>query len=182
MYLENSILEKNELRQGDIIGNIHLLGVLNIDSILYQTNKDGAPTGWQIPAQQKFGPVAILSHSCEISLENKLKITSIILAPIRDVNSASEKSKVKQLIETNKIVLGTPASFLKYFYLEPTDKLPFQEGSVVDFSKCFSVKNDNYETILKNKIIQLNSETTNDFSLKMALYYHRNNMPIATPA
>ena len=72
-------------------------------------------------------------------------MTSIILAPIRDLNSASPEEKVKELIDSNFIDEKSEYSYLKYFYLEPHDSMPYKNGGIVDLAKCFSVRKNSYE-------------------------------------
>jgi hypothetical protein len=115
----------------------------------------------------------VLSHSCEISLENKTKLTSIILSPIRDINSATSADKIEELKRTNLIDLSSDRSYLKYFYLEPNDKLQYKTGGVTDFSKCFSVRKNSYDFLVKKKILQIKPEIRNKMSLKLALYFNR---------
>jgi hypothetical protein len=130
--------------------------------------------GWAIPLSPKFGDAIVLSHSCEIAPENRTKITSVILAPLRDLNTATSDDRVKELIDTNLIDRTKPqASFLKYFYLPPNSNLKYTEGSIADFSKCFSVRKQSYDLLAKNKIAQLSRDSVSSLSLKLALYFHR---------
>ena len=100
-------------------------------------------------------------------------MTSIVLAPIRDVNSATSPDKVEELIETNFISDTTEQTYLKYFYIEPHDELAFPKGGVVDFSKCFSIRKQSYGDLLKSKTIQLELPVVSHLSRKLALYFHR---------
>ena len=174
MYRPVEEFETGALRQGDLIGDVHILGAINPGGIQYIGGaKAENSTGWFINNPPFCGEAVILSHSCEIAPENQIKITGIILAPIRDVESATEAEKVQELIDSNLIEETTQASYLKYFYLEPHEKLPHRRGSVVDFSKCFSVRKNYYESLLKRKKLQLQLNIAQSLALKLALYFHR---------
>ncbi len=176
MFLSEETIEKDSLRQGDIITNIHLLGAINLNNIHY-SSPAGNPhelASWNVPNKPNIGDTMVVSHSCEIALENKLKVTSIILAPLRDIHKASAKDKIEELISSNFIDKKSPsASYLKYFYINPNPALDYTEGAVVDFSKIFSVRNKAYERLLENKVAQLTGDASSSMSLKLALYFHR---------
>jgi hypothetical protein len=122
----------------------------------------------------------VLSHSCEIARDNAIKVTSIILAPVRDVSGATPREKLRELIESNFIDRAQPESrYLKYYYLEPHHKLPFQDGAIVDFSKCFSVRKNSYDFLLARKAVQLLDEARDSMALKLSLYFHRQQAPNA---
>ena len=167
------------LYQGDIIKDIHILGAINLHSILYSTRDYTSIekiTSWHIPNEPTIGHVIVLSHSCEISLENVVKVTGIILAPLRDLNKATSKDKIRELISSNLIDQSQPSgSFLKYFYLEPNGNIPHDNGSVADFSKCFSVRKQSIDRLVQKKILQVKEEIRASMSLKLALYFHRTN-------
>lgn len=172
-YIEDETFESNSLKQGDILSNIHLLGAIHFGIIQYLTTPADDKKGWFITKAPEFADAMVLSHSCEISLENKTKLTSVILSPIRDINSATSNEKVEELKRTNLIDSTNDRSYLKYFYIEPNDKLQYKAGGVVDFSKCFSVRKNSYDFLLKNKILQIKPEIRNKMSLKLSLYFHR---------
>lgn len=176
MYLKNHAIDRNTLRQGDIVSHIHLLGAINVTGINYSSTagKPDDKTSWMVPAPPKYGDAMVLSHSCEVALENTVKVTSIILAPLRDINTATDKSRIDELIKSNMIDQSNPsASFLKYFYLPPNQSFEFKNGAIVDFSKCFSVRNKSYTYLVENKIAQLTDDGAQSMSLKLALYFHR---------
>jgi hypothetical protein len=177
MYLDDEDTERHTLRQGDILLDIHVLGAITLSQIAYSFDINKKPIGWGVPFQPTFGPVAILSHSCEIAPENKEKVTSIIVAPLRDLSYATKPDKVELLKSSNLIAEGIEASFLKYFYLEPHPVLPFPQGAIVDFSKCFSFRNKDYGFLLDHKRLQLKPQIAEMLALKLALYFHRRQHP-----
>ncbi len=175
VYLDESEIEYQNLRQGDILSNIHAVAAINLNSILYsktQGSEEIAPS-WIVPSEPRFEFVMVLSHSCEIDKANDVKLTSIILSPIRDIDKATETDRVEELKNSNYLTEEGRPSYLKYFYLEPHEKMPFDNGAVVDYSKCFSVRKQSYDLLLSHKILQLQSEVTDKMSLKLAIYFHR---------
>lgn len=181
MFVDETGFEAGTLRQGDIIADIHLLGALNPGGIKFITDQSDNKTGWSVENKPEFGDAMILSHSCEIAQENGVKVTSIILAPIRDINSATEPGKRQELIDTNLIEPGaTTASFLKYFYLVPNEKLTFANGAIVDFSKCFSFRKNYYEKLVEKKKLQLTNEIRIKMSLKLAAFFYRTSPVLAS--
>jgi len=174
MFLDEENIERDALKQGDIISQVHLLGAINLRSITYHTpSGESEYCGWSIPQKPKLGDAMVLSHSCEISLENKTKVTSIILAPLRDIHKATSPEFIQRLIETNMIDATSQESFFKYFYVAPNPKLEFTDGVVVDFSKCFSVRKQSYDALLNKKIAQLSQDAAYAMALKLALFFHR---------
>jgi hypothetical protein len=173
MYLEKQSSEIHVLRQGDILENVHILGAINLQGINYEIDTTGDKISFRIPSKPNFGYVIVLSHSCEIDPSNLTKLTSIILAPLRDVNKATSTEKMDELIISNLVDDSSTMSYLKYFYLEPTEFLPFPNGAIVDFSKCFSVRNKCYDVLLSKKILQMGKDFSNKMALKFALYIYR---------
>lgn len=173
MYLSEESCETGDLRQGDILSNIPLLGVINLKTIQFQTDAEKKIWGWTVPRIPEFEHVVVLSHSCEIDKINDIKLTSIILSPIRDIHKATSPEKIDELKKSNIIEKDVGASYLKYFYIEPHEKMPFEDGAIVDFSKCFSVKNKSYDELLQNKILQLRPEVAEKMAFKLGLYFYR---------
>ncbi len=173
MYVDSNNFEKQVLRQGDIVRNVKVLGALNPYGISVHLNDNNEPTGWSSTQILKFADVIVMSHSCEIEPKNKIKLTSIILAPLRNIDGATSPEKKQDLIDSNYLKPGTEASFLKYFYLIPNPELEHQNGAIVDFSKCFSVRNKCYRNLVENKIMQLDIEAASAMALKFGVYFHR---------
>lgn len=173
MYLQDDKIEKDVLRQGDIIIGTQIIGALNLKEITYITNNEGERLSWAVPVEPKFQEAIVLSHSCEIDLANEIKVTSIILSPLRDVNKATEPQYIEEVKRTNIITSDSTESFLKYFYLPPHPSIPYSDGCIVDFSKCYSVRNKSYDLLLQNKKAQLEESYSDKLALKLALYFYR---------
>lgn len=174
MY-EEGAFEANVLRQGDVIRDIDLLGAIHLGSITHNvTSVGGEPKSFTVEKKPQKGFAMVLSHCCEIDPANDVKLTSVILAPIRDVSTATASDKLDALIGSNDIeASGTESSFLKYFYVVPHDELPMTNGGVVDFSKCFSLRKKSYKTLVDQKILQLRVEDRRAMALKLGLFFSR---------
>ncbi len=173
MFLPNSEVESGVLRQGDIVSNIHAFGAVNLGAVNYIVSQEGQQVGYSFFSPPDFVDVMVVSHSCEIDTRNTVKVTSVILAPLRDVNKATRPEKVNELIQSNFVSGGSNYSYLKYFYVERHDKLQYPSGAVVDFSKLFSVRKQSVDLLVANKVAQLNEHAISEMSLKLALYFHR---------
>ena len=173
MYMNSNEIERDVLRQGDIISNTQMLGAINLRGITFLNNNKNEKVGWQCNSKPIFGYAMVLSHSCEIAPENNVKLTSIILAPIRDIDKATDPSKIEDLKKSNILTHETKYSFLKYFFLEPTPKIDFSNGSIVDFSKIYSLRKESYDDVLSKKILQLRDTVVENISLKLAVYFYR---------
>lgn len=177
MFLEQASIEKDVLRQGDIIANTHILGAMNLNAITYLVDSSSSQRiGWQVSSKPPFAPAIVLSHSCELDRKgNGIKVTSIVLAPLRDLDGATAPEKISELKESNIITEQSTYSYLKYFYLEYNPLLPqYSQGCVVDFSKIYSVRKQSYDKLLEGKIIQLRPNFADYLATKLALYYYRN--------
>jgi hypothetical protein len=166
-------IESDVLRQGDIIKNTQILGAINLRNITFINNYKNEIEGWQYKVKPVFGYAIVLSHSCELDPSNGIKLTSIILAPLRDVDTATDKSKIKELMDSNLLTSDKKYSYLKYFFLDPHPKVKFSNGCVVDFSKIYSLKKESYNSILENKILQLEGSTVENIMLKYSAYFYR---------
>lgn len=179
MFLSREESDFTSLRQGDILKDIVLLGAINRNNVLY-VSQPGSESNdfWMYKEKPENGYVMVLSHCCELDRRNGMKVTSIIVAPLRDINKASRPEKVQEIIDTNIIDKEHPSkSFLKYFFLNPYPPIQYTEGCVVDFSKIFSFKNSSYDYLLENKILQLNNEYRDHMSFKLGLFFYRANIP-----
>lgn len=182
VYLPDTDIETDVLRQGDLISKIHVLGAINLNAISYiaTDSNPNEKNGWMMQSRPVYGDSMVLSHSCEIAAENGIKLTSIILAPVRDIHTATERDRIQALIESNIIDPNDPKpSFLKYFYIPPNPKLEHNEGAIVDFSKCFSVRKQSYPLLVGHKVGQLTEGARNSMALKLAMYFYRQNNPQA---
>lgn len=176
MFASPAQFDPSTLLQGDILVDVQILGAMNYGSIHHHTpvTGTGAPGGWTVAAKPAVGDAIVLSHSCEVARENAVKVTSIILAPLRDVNSATQADRLQELIDSNLIDVTNPQmTYLKYFYIEPAAQLSYARGCVADYSKCFSVRKNSYDYLLGKKRLQLLDGTRSSLSLKLALYFHR---------
>jgi hypothetical protein len=176
VFVDDGEVEKTTLRQGDVATDIHWVGTVCFKQITIPSGvvDDEKPKRWSVSNELERGPVAIISHCCELDRTNGVKLTSIILAPIRDVAKATSPNKIQELIDSNIISRsGMTYSYLKYFYVPPTPKLPFDRGGVIDISKIFSVRKTSYDVVLDRKILQMTELGRDAFALKVGLYFYR---------
>ncbi len=156
-----------ELRQGDILKDIPIVSAVDLN----RYNEIGA-VSWAVAAKPERGACMVLSHSCEIDLRNKVKVTSLILAPIRDCRVVS-RDKLDLLKNSNDLKDGATHTFLKYFYLERHPGIPIDGESVVDFSKLFSLRKNAVESLSKTKVAQLTTDAVTQMARKLAAYFYR---------
>ena len=178
MNIFSDKMEREVLRQGDIILNTQIMGAINLNGIIYQVNQQNEKIAWSLNQKPIFGPAIVLSHSCEIDTHNGIKLTSILLAPLRDINTATSKDKVQELIESNIVSDESEYSYIKYFYLPNHSLLPYTDGCIVDFSKCYSVKKQSYEGLVNNKVIQLDDEYAKHMAFKLSIYFYRDSCEV----
>ena len=175
-FVDAGEVDRTSLRQGDIINDVHLVGAICYRDVFAPASVVAETTmkQWTVSAKLENGPVVVLSHCCEIAKENGVKLTSIILAPLRDVSTAAHPDKVAELIESNELKENGPAfSYLKYFYLPSSSALNFPRGCVADFSKLFSIRKSSYEFLLGKKILQMTDAAREALALKLAVYFYR---------
>ena len=177
MYLSDRKTETEVLRQGDIVGEIQLLGALNPANIkhIVDGGENSTYRSWIFDARPIFGFAMVLSHSCEVDSNNDEKVTSCILAPVRDINNATRPDKIKDLMNSNIVdQAGLQGSYLKYFCIDSHKKLNgFSSGGVVDFSKCFSVRRNYIPALTERKVLQLKPTVADQMALKLSLYFYR---------
>ncbi len=176
MFVPDSEIETNALRQGDVLRDIYLFGAINLKNVNAESNVLTGPTmSLNYRSTAGTGAGIVLSHSCELDPENSDKVTSILLAPLRDVNSATRPDKIEQLKNSNVIPEegNAPPSFLKYFYLDPLPTISFQSGCIVDFSKIFSLHKSSMEFLRERKVAQMRPEMAGALTRKLALFFYR---------
>ena len=173
MFLPDSEVETGVLRQGDIVSSIHAFGAVNLGAVNCTVIQEGHKVGYSFANPPDFVDVMVVSHTCEIDTNNRVKVTSVILAPLRDVNKATRPEKIRELIQSNFVSAGSNYSYLKYFYVESHGRLQYAAGAVADFSKLFSVRKQSVDLLVSNKVAQLNEHAVYEMSLKLALYFHR---------
>lgn len=175
-FKDEAGFEAGVLRQGDVVSDVLVCGAVSLKNVgnVHGQGNEKPPTGWTVNQPPKMQQAMVLSHSCEIAPENKVKLTSVILAPLRDVQNATNKDKVAELIESNLIDPEDPhATFLKYFYIPPHPSLQYPGGAVCDFAKLFSVHKSAYDSLVEGKAIQLSDAAADAMALKLAMYFHR---------
>jgi len=168
MFVGPEQVPAGQLVQGDIVADVPLFGCLD-----EQKTHRGGETAWMYEGRLQRGYCAVLSHSCEIAPENGMKVTSCILAPLRRADKTTTPEQFEILKNSNVVTPGA-AYHLKYFYLPPHPSIPgFEAGSVIDFSKLFSLHKSMVEALASRRVAQMNSETALSMARKLAAYFYR---------
>ncbi len=174
-------LDKSSLYQGDVIRNVPAFGAINLKNCMLHSSLlggdspgDSGAIDVTITKSIRRCDVVVLSHSCEIAQENGEKVTSIIVAPLRDLSTATKPDKIQELIDSNDVdpASGKGFSYLKYYHLICKD-CQFPAGAIVDFNKVFSFHKSVHVELLKNKSAQMTEAARNKFALKLAVYFYR---------
>jgi hypothetical protein len=173
-FLPEDDVERGSLRQGDVLADVQRTGALTLHEVEFSHRPGADPTSWTVKVKPDIGPAMVLSHSCELDRANGVKVTAIVLAPVRDVDSATSPENIQKLIQTNFLDPDAPAAtFLKYFFFPEIPSLPFKGGSVADFSKLFSARKASYDYLLQRKVAQLTPRAAAQMALKLSAYFFR---------
>lgn len=166
MFLTDAEANFGKLLQGDVVKDVPLVATLALDRV-----QAIGPTAWAYAGALKSGNCVVLSHSCEIAIENGEKVTSCILAPIRKADGATTP-ELFEVLRRNEVKEGE-SNFIKYFYIPTHDKLDYPNGTLVDLSKLFSVRKTSIDQLIGNKILEMSTESRILFGKKLALYFYR---------
>ncbi|MCW5547692.1 MAG: hypothetical protein KIT44_01890 [Opitutaceae bacterium] len=166
MFLTDAEANFGRLLQGDVIKDVPLVSTLALDRV-----QAVGQSAWAYNGSLKTGYCAVLSHSCEIAIENGEKVTSCILAPIRKADGATTP-ELFEILRRNEVKEGQ-SNFIKYFYIPMHEKLDYPRGSLVDLSKLFSVRKTSIEQLINGKILEMTDDNRVLFARKLALYFYR---------
>jgi hypothetical protein len=192
VYLSSGDVEKNCLRQGDILDAVPFPIIEADAAILGKIDDDGIvvphPRIVTIPrehrAQQdcftmqiktRLSPVAVISHCCELELRSgKCLLPMITVARIVPVKpSIIGNAQKLASLRGNKDPRKRPdPGYLDYFHLESHESLGGIE-TLVDFSQISSIPGSEYSALLKRKVLQLADRERVKFKIKLAAYIGR---------
>jgi len=193
MYASAAETDRSCLRQGDILDAV-LFPIFGQDTAVLGTiDRDGAievphPRIKTIPREHRnqtdcftlqlkarLAPGAVLAHCCELELRNgRCLLPAIPIARLISVKPTiiGDASKIASL-RANKDPRNTiDPGYLDYFYL-PSHELIGGIEKVVDFSQISSVPGDEYQQVLKRKVMQLEDRERVKFKIKLAAYLGR---------
>ncbi len=192
MYVSSGNLEKNCLRQGDILDAVPF-PIIDVEAAVLG-RIDAA--GMQIPhpkivtiprehrAQQdcftmqvktRLSRGAVLSHCCELELRNgKCLLPMIAFARITPVKASTiaDAQKLASLRGNKDPRNPQDSGYLDYFYLEAHESLGGIEN-VVDFSQVSSIPGSEYSSLVSRKLLQLLDRERVKFKIKLAAYLGR---------
>ena len=166
MFVPDVEADFNALLQGDVVADVPVVATLELDKISLI-----GPQAWAHAAPLKNMHCVVLSHSCEIAPENGEKVTSCILAPLRKADGATTP-ELTSVLQQNALGPGTK-TFFKYFYIPPIEKLPNANGSVVDFSKLFSLRKTAIGVLTERKILEMTQDGRRLLGRKLGAYFFR---------
>jgi hypothetical protein len=193
VYVSTGDLDKNCLRQGDILDAVPF-PIIDVDVAVL--GKIDAEAGMQIPhpkivtiprehrAQQdcftmqvktRLAPGAVISHCCELELRNgKCLLPMIALARIVPMKASiiGHAQKLASLRGNKDPRDPHDHGYLDYFYLAEDQSLGGIE-SVVDFSQVSSIPGSEYSSLLSRKVLQLLDRDRVKFKIKLAAYVGR---------
>ena len=193
MYVSSSELDRNCLRQGDILDAIPF-PIVDVDAAVL--GRIDVSTDIQIPhpkivtiprehrAQQdcftmqvkaRLSPGSVLSHCCELELRNgKCLLPMITVARITPVKASTvaHAEKFASLRGNKDPRNPQDAGYLDYFYLQAHESFGAIE-SVVDFSQVSSIPGSEYSGLINRKVLQLLDRERVKFKIKLAAYLGR---------
>lgn len=194
MFLQDADMERDRLRQGDILARIPfplletekltVLGQIQpggadlpypvINTRLHRHREDPHFFWGQLPLRMSL--CAVLSNCCEVEPRHgKLLQPAFVVArliPIKD--SILNDSEKLESLRANRDPRGaTPnRGYMDYFYIQACPRLDNKEW-MVDFSQVFSIPNTNFPQILNQKILQMEPLHRVRFKIKAAVYFGR---------
>jgi len=193
VYAPDSQVDRNSLRQGDILTPVPF-PVIDAETVVL--GKIDGQTRIEIPhpkivalprehrgqndcvtmqIKARLAPCAVISHCCELELRNgKCLLPTISVARIVAVKESIGKDREKaSSLKANKDprIHGDPG-YLDYFYLEPTASIGGVE-CVVDFAQIAPVPGTEYQNLLQRKVLQLVDRERVKFKIKLAAFLGR---------
>lgn len=198
MYVSDP--DMSHLRQGDVISNLCLPRFkTSRASFLHQINIDGS-LSFQNRAvvDTNMSMSIVLSQCCEFNPDKRKSFSLISLLPIKlllkrkseiwGINLAElvplarspfrgrkgrESDQIARLRAANMIDTNARQNEALNAFLFEADGVILQEPYVADFSRVTSLSMKDFDLILKNKVLQLDSENRRLFQMKLAYFYAR---------
>ncbi|HEY9708247.1 MAG TPA: hypothetical protein V6D48_08590, partial [Oculatellaceae cyanobacterium] len=180
------VLNKAELRQGDIIeglyyplincGTLRILGEAtnqplsqneDLSLTAISEKKEGVTfLTAQVKVLRSF--VVVLSQCCDLALRNdKLEAPAFVIAPLFEV-PYQIKTKSERL---SKLQENSLENFVNLFYIPQNEPLP--QDYVVDFGRLTSLPRAEFNFTLSKKVLQMTDEARVLFKLKLASHFGR---------
>lgn len=158
------------LRQGDIIKNVPYIKPVSPHALAVRPLPQKPKEPLSIVIETAYTSAVVLSYCCELSETNSPgKISSIILAPLREIIEVINNTQLDALKQGNKLAADTK-TFAKLFYMEPGANVI---ESVADFSHIYTLSRGYLQTLKQNKIAQMDDTTRSLLSEKISYYFLR---------
>ena len=192
MFVEDTGMERDCLRQGDIlaripfplleIGKLRVLGKINSEaserpypdiSAALSAHRDD-PNYFTAQTLMRLSFGAVVSHCCELEPRNgKLLLPAFTLARLIPVKQGimADREKLASLRD-NQDPRGPTPGFIDYFYIAPHERIDNKEW-MVDFSQIASLPKSEFPAILQHKVLQMDGRTRVKFKIKIATYLGR---------
>lgn len=192
MFVDDGEMQRECLRQGDILGKIpyplidlaklQILGQIQEDTSdlpypsittarVTHRNDTNYFTGM---LTMRLAFYAVMSHCCELEPRNGQLICSSFslarLIPIKE--SIAQNAEKLDSLRANKDPRTSSPGFIDYFHIASHERLSDQEW-MVDFSQIISLPKSEFPGILSRKLLQMDNRTRVKFKIKLATYLGR---------
>ena len=159
-----------EMKQGDVLKPTLLLrGTLDFPECIPPSKNKKCKMSVDIDTPF----VAVLSHDCDVSSENKGKRDFIVVSPLHSISEGNrnflKKSGIDDLTELNLVKPGV--AFINLFYYGPDPKLNDME-CLVDLTNVFSLNAGSVD-VESDKMLELDKSTKESLASKLSLNFKR---------
>ena len=173
------------LRQGDILKGIPF-PLIKLDQVVILGKPASAAGGSFSPITEEtslgnwhtahvpihFSYCAIVTQCCDLALNPQGKmfkpsftISRLIVIPDRVRKDAAKLASLKANKNPSK---EEGPGYIQHFYIEPHALLGGTDW-VVDYNQTMTIRSADYQTVLANKILQLDDRTRVKFKLKLGI-------------
>lgn len=193
MFLPVADMDKNCLRQGDVLRSIpfpllqdrelYVLGEIQDSQqalpypaiVTIRHNHRGDPHYFAGQLKFRLSFCAVISNCCEIEpRNNKLLPAAFSVARLIPIKKSilDDPEKLASLRSNKDPRDPAKPGFLDYFHVTQHELLEGREW-MVDFSQIASIPNSAYPDILTRKVLQMEDASRVKFKLKLAAYLAR---------
>lgn len=191
MFVEE--IDKNELRQGDIIqglfypelncSDLHMIGTPDKNLTNLQLNAEVQPhllaltenkpkEGLAIfTAQVKvfYGYFILITQCCDIAKRDKGKptLSAFVVSPLLEIPYQIRKD-TERLTE---LQANNQGSFINFFYIHQHQ--PLSQDNVIDFNRVVALPRAQYDFALSRKVLQMTDKDRVRFKLKLGSHFAR---------
>jgi hypothetical protein len=194
MFLGDGQMQRDCLRQGDILRGIpfplleqidNLLGLAKLqssDSYFSPPGVEFAPTpnrndhNWFTVAfvKMRLCYCAVLSNCCELEMRGKMMPHSLSVARLIPIDPNFLKDADTLAIIKASSDPREGKQYLRYFYIGPQKRLEDKEW-LVDFSQILTLPRTELQEVLKRKLLQMDDRSRVKFKIRAGWYLTRTN-------